>query len=386
MELARSHYNLGIVQMKTNRLAEARADYDRAVDLLTAVHRTNPVEPNIRQDLARALINRGILHRQGGRLKEAGQDYDWAITLLTQLHKDLPAKAIYKFELAIARQNRGNLLWDQGRHAQAVRAPIKALAAAGLLDVVAAHYNAQAVSAHRQALVLLRGLVADFSTRPAYKKKMANALNNLGVALASAKDPQGAEQSWDEARTLFAALAKDSPQTAEYHWLLAKTLGNLAGLRAEQAKWPEARPLNEQGIVQMQMALKTQPLHPDYLEELRNQYQDLAWTLVHLRKPTKAVQAAIDLASVFPKSAQDNYYAACLIARCVPLASKDDKTAPRYIDQAVKFLQKAVANASPDLRRIEDEKHVFQPLAAHPEFGDVMRALEAMIHPRNKRP
>jgi eukaryotic-like serine/threonine-protein kinase len=351
-ELARSDYNLGIVHKDTNHPSEARADYDRAVELLAELYQADARDPNVRQDLAHAHINRGVLRRQGGQPEDAGRDYDRAIDLLARLRDEFPSRAAYKFDLAIARQDRGNLLWSQGRHADAQRE-------------------------QQQALALLRGLVADFSSRPRYQKKLGNALINLGSALVSAGDPAGAGQCWQQARTLLAALVKDYPTMADYHALLGMTLALLGWQETEQKHWPEARRLIEESIAETQAALERNPEQPDYRKELRNEYQDLAETLVQLGDHAAAVQAARNLAAVFPERAQDSYYAACFVARCARLAQKDPDTAHRYVAQALALLRQAVASATPGLKRLPDEKHVFEPLASHAEFAGLLRELEA---------
>jgi tetratricopeptide (TPR) repeat protein/tRNA A-37 threonylcarbamoyl transferase component Bud32 len=353
VELARSHYNLGIVEQDTNRLREAQADYDRAVEFLTELHKQNPKDVNGRQDLARALINRGKLHRSLGRPSDAEHDYDQAIDLLGQLRAELPARAAYKFEMAIARENRGNVFWEQHRLAEAQRE-------------------------HQEALRLVQGLVVDYSKRPRYKKKLANALKNLGSTLASAHDYTGARQCWDQARSLLEALVQEDPETADYHGLLGMTLGLLGWLRTEQKDLPAARRVLEQGITELQAALKSNPQHPDYRKEIREQYRDLAWTLVRQGNPAAAVEAAKHMADVFPEQAQYNYFAACFIARAVPL-TKDEQRARQYLAQAVALLRKAADNAPPNLQRIPDEKQVFQPLTADPEFAATLRALEAKV-------
>jgi tetratricopeptide (TPR) repeat protein len=353
MELARSHYNLGIVQRNTNRLPEAQADYDRAVEVLNELYRADAAEPNVRQDLARALINRGVLHRQAGRSEPAGRDYDRAIDLLARLREEFPGRAAYRFELAIARQDRGNLFWSQNQPQ-------------------AAQHE------HQEALALLGRLVTDFTERPSYKKKMGIVLKNLGTALASKGDKPGAEQRWNQARTLFEWLAQDSPDRADYHGLLGMTLGNLGWLRTDEKNWQQARRLIEEGIRQMQAALESNSQHPDYRFELRSQYQDLAETLVQLGDHAAAVRAASGLARVYPDRAQDGYYAACFVARCVPLA-KEDKAARRYVEQAVALLREAAGKATPNLRRLPDEGQVFKPLESHPEYGLVRRDLEAKM-------
>jgi tetratricopeptide (TPR) repeat protein len=368
MELARSHYNLSIVEKITSQLMEAQADCDRAVELLSILNQEmggtdTPVCAPVRQDLARALINRGVLHGLGGRPKEAEPDYDKAISLLAGLHNEFPARAAYKFELAIAWQDRANLLWRQRRHGDARRQ-------------------------QQEALDLFAGLVADYSTRPRYKKKMGNALKNLGAVLASVGDQPGAEQYLNRARTLFETLARDYPGMADYHGLLGMTLGNLGWLRTEQKNWPEARRLIERGIVQMRSALEPNAKNPDYLNELESQYRDLAETLVQLGDHGGAFHAATGLADVFQERAQDSYYAACFVARCVPLALADEKigdagtrqaVASRYVEAAVKLLKQATTNASPKLTRLPEEKQYFQVLEGHPDFSRVLRELNARV-------
>ena len=87
------------------------------------------------------------------------------------------------------------------------------------------------------------------------------------------------------------------------------------------------------------------------------------------------------MAGVFQDRAQENYYAACFIARCVPLAGNDNETAHQYVEQAVRFLQTAAANASSDLKRMEEEPQVFKPLESHPEFDKALGKLNKKVPP-----
>ena len=351
MELARSHYNLAIIERETDRSPEARADYDRAVALLIDLRDAHPSEANYQQDLARALINRGILLRQDRMPDEARDDYDRAIDILSTLHREYPNRAAYKLELAIALQDRGNLFWSQGRQADAQRE-------------------------HREALTLLRELVDNFSSRPHYQKKKAIVLKNLGSVLATSGYRTEAERCWNQARAIVEKLTEESPEVADYQALLGMTLGNLGWLRTEERNWPAARRLIEQGIECLRASLRTNPKHPDYRLELRNQYQDAGWTLVQLGDHVAASRAAENLAGVFPDRAQDSYYGACLLARCVPL-TKDEQEARRYVEQSVALLQATARKATANLKRIPDEKEVFAPLASHPDFATVQSELEA---------
>jgi tetratricopeptide (TPR) repeat protein len=370
MELARSHYNLGVVAKDRNRLPEARRSYDRAVALLTDLKRTNAEDPNVRQDLARALINRGVLHRLDGRPGDAARDYGRAIALLARLRNDFPGRAAFRLELAIARQDLGNLFWSQARPSAAPGERRQTLA--------------DARREHQEALALLRQLVADYSGRPRYQKKLGNTLKNLGSVLAMSGDKPGAEKQWEKARVIFEGLVKSKPDVADYHGLLGMTLGNLGWRRTDQKNWRLARDLFERGIAQVQAALAANPDHPDYRQELRNQYQNLGWTLVKLGDHEAAERAATGLAEVFPERAQDTYYAACLVARCVPLARSNVEQAQAYMEKAVALLRRATRTAPPGLERIDDEEQVFQVLASQPDFAEVMRNLETKMQAPKK--
>src|SRR5262249_13351031 len=157
-------------------------------------------------------------------------------------------------------------------------------------------------------------------SRPRYKKKMGNSLKSLGVVMWSRQDFKGAEQSLNQARDLFKGLVDQYPEASDYPALLSMTLASLGGLRTDQKNGSDARPLIEHGIDYMKAALKPNSQQPDYLQELAYQYRDLAETLVQLGDHAAAVKAATNMAGVFPDRAQETYYAACFIARCVPLA------------------------------------------------------------------
>ncbi|HZU38247.1 MAG TPA: serine/threonine-protein kinase, partial [Gemmataceae bacterium] len=354
MEMARSFYNLGIIAKDTNRRHEASADYDRAVTLLRALIAADPKPVNVRQDLARALVDRGVLQRLMGRPEEARRDYEQSIKLLSELRTELPSRAVYKFDLAIARQDLGNLLCSQHRFDEA-------------------QHEEQA------SLTLLRGLVADFSTRPRYRKKLGNAFDNLGTAFALAGQRKDAERSWLQALTLFEGLTREYPTTADYHDLLGMTLGNLGWLRTEQKNWPEARRLIERAIAEVQAALQPNALKPEYRQELRDLHQDLAETLVQLGDHAAAVRVAAKLARIFPERAQDSYYAACFVARCVPLAGADKPTTERYIEIALALLRRAADQATPALKRLPDERRIFQPLTSHAAWQATIRDLNAKV-------
>jgi tetratricopeptide (TPR) repeat protein len=361
MELARSHYNLGIVQMDTGRPAGALSDYDRSVALLISLHQNRTDDVNSRQDLARALINRGLLHAENHRANEAAKDYHEAIEQLRWLRGRAPERVAYKYDLAIALQNRGYLETTQKQH-DAAR------------------------TTQQEALKILQELVADFSTRPRYRKKLANTLNSLGMALSGGGDTTAAEQCWRKACDLLEPLLEEVSEPADYQGILGFARGNLGWLEASRNHLPEARQLLERAIAHLQAAIVPGVQRADYQQALKNNARNLAEACVQLGDHASAVDAANILARGSPKLAQDFYNAACLIARSVVLAQQDSQlgdeqarrqSADRYADLAIRLLRDALVDPRGELVRIPDDTSFFRHLEGRPGFAAAMNELRA---------
>jgi tetratricopeptide (TPR) repeat protein len=361
LELARAHYNLGIVQMDTARADAARADFDQAVDLLTALHHAQPRELNCRHDLARTLINRGILHKESGRPAEADNDYRVAIEHLRWLRGQKSARVDYRYDLAVALQNLGNL--EESRK-----------------ELEAARQTQQ------EALILLQELVQGFSSRPHYRKKLANTFISLGSDQARSGEPENARRSWEQAREILDALVKAYPASVDYEVLLGMAVGNLGWLKTGEGDWRQARPLLESAVEHLGAAQRSQLDRLDYRRALRDHTQTLAETLVQLKDHAAAVPMAEALAGIFPERALDAYYGACYLARCIPLARSDAEldaatrtnTAESYAGRAVALLRVAQTHAAQglDLLPEEKEKQIFAALEGRTDFAEVMRQLK----------
>ena len=74
--------------------------------------------------------------------------------------------------------------------------------------------------------------------------------------------------------------------------------------------------------------------------------------------------------------AADLYSAACLLARCVPLAERDNQErAQAYADGAVATLRQAVQNGYKDVAHMKKDTDL-DPLRSHPEFQKLMKEVE----------
>jgi tRNA A-37 threonylcarbamoyl transferase component Bud32 len=116
----------------------------------------------------------------------------------------------------------------------------------------------------------------------------------------------------------------------------------------------------------------------------RNAHANLASTLVGIERHAEAVRAAREYARAFPAQPQDAYDAACLIARCVPLAERDpqlsteerQKTADEYGRLAVQQLRAAVQAGYRDVKHIQADRDL-DPLRGRQDFRDLLAELGA---------
>jgi tetratricopeptide (TPR) repeat protein len=361
VELARSHYNLGIVEMDTGRPVEALADYDAAVDLLSRLLIDKPDDDYCIEDLAQARTNRGILHKENGRYDKARADYTWAAENLAELQKRAVRRVVHRYDLAIVYQNLGYLEGSQG-------------------------YHDRSLMMLREAQAILETLVADFSTRPRYQKKLANTYNLQGIALAGTLDRPGAAASWNKARTILTPLVTKVPDPTDYEALLGQVVGNLGWLKTQENAWTEARALLEEALPHLRAGLAPQVERQDYQRALATNLRNLSETLVQLKDHAAAVNAAEYLATSKPILAIHHYYAACFIARSIPFVRDDptlgNESARRgkeqeYAARAVVHLRAAAANPDRTLKRLADESQYFAVLSGQAGFSDAMRDLNA---------
>jgi tetratricopeptide (TPR) repeat protein len=347
-ELARSHSNLGLVEMDTDRPNEARKDFDRAVELLEQLERDcppNEFRNDVRHELARTLTNRGVF-RHAHKMEGAENDYRRAIDLLEKLRQTGRMRTIYEYNLAIAYQDLGNILFERRKYDDAL----------GELG--------------RARAILVR-LVEGFPHRPRYKKKLARTYNSRGSALAEQGRWGEAEDSWKEARRLFGELPLQDAHEDEYQADLGRCVGNLGWLKAQRRDLDGARSDLDEAADRIRRALAPPNAERlDYREALREQYQTLAEVLVRAGDHGEAAKRAAELAEVFPERPQGHYYAACFVARCVPLAEKkgDAADADQYASQAATFLRQALRGGLKGEERLPEET---DPIAA-PSGGPVL--------------
>ena len=213
--------------------------------------------------------------------------------------------------------------------------------------------------------------------------KLANTWNSLAVVQSQSGQYPQAEDNWKQASKLLEQLTRDAPEVADHHKHLGIILGNVGWLRSRGGDYAGAQRHFADAIAALEKAATPQAASAEVRQALRNQWQNLAECLVQTSDHAGAVAAAERLAGVFPDRALDHYYAACFVARAVPLVDKDGTlddakrraVADRYADQALTRLRDATRLGAGGVTRLPNEKDIFRPLERFAELPQLLREL-----------
>jgi tetratricopeptide (TPR) repeat protein len=404
--LAASYNSLGIVLAATGRKQEAEESYRAALALYKQLAADFPTVPEYRHSLATSHNNLGSLLADSGRMQEARGAYLEALAISRPLLAGFPTVPAYRRELAVSHQNLGTILRARGqaREAEAAyhdaTAIFKQLAtefpgapeyrqdlARSYLDlgiVLSAAGRAQeAEEAYRHALVLRKELAAAFPANPNYRQDMARTHTYLGELLRTTGRAQEAAGAQRDALALSQQLVADFPTVPAYQNELAGTMVNLALSLHGRGELQPARKLLEQALPHHEAALRANPRHPNYRTFFRNNRLALAEILVDLGDHAAAAATAGQLLQAAVDPATDPYNAACLLARCVPLAERDSQQpearrrelATAYSDRAVAALRQAVQGGFKDGAWIEKDKDLAS-LRGRADFQKLLKDLQ----------
>ena len=195
-ELARTHYNRGILRYDMQHPDQSELDFREAIRLLQPLAE-NPGNLGQAQELARADNDLGTLLRDRNSGQEAREAYEKAVGIGERLVTDKPDSREYKFELATYYDNLALLLLDQGERKSAIK------------------WN-------RQAVVLLDDLA---SPAPSLSIEMAKGHNLSAQILESLGSPEAKVECQRSLDILAQALkARNSGGRPEFK-LLFRDLG-----------------------------------------------------------------------------------------------------------------------------------------------------------------
>jgi hypothetical protein len=177
-----------------------------------------------------------------------------------------------------------------------------------------------------------------------------------------------------------------------YHSELGNDRAHLARLLRDQGRLADARREAEHAVGHQRAALKLFPEHPRFKHSYANNFAILAETLVRLRDHGAAARAAAELPRYFPTHEPAYRQAAGYLARCVPLAERDqtlpvparEELARSYGDQAMALLRQGLLHEpNPRAERLKTDPRL-APLRPRADFQKLVKGLEQAARPGAK--
>jgi serine/threonine-protein kinase len=380
-----AHERIGRIRYRLGQHAEAEAADRRALDLAGSLAAEFPATPQYRQKLARIHHNLGTVLRETGRTQEAEAAYRNSLDLRRTLQRAFPDERVYRHEVAMACNSLGSLL-NEGRPAEAEPVYRDALA---ILKPLVAEFPAvpdytralagtdyglgeslrktgrgkEAEVGYQDALALLKPLAAALHTDPEYRVEMARTQNSLGVLFWENERGEAAEAFYRDALATRNSLATDFPAVPDYRRGLADSYNNLANLLQNMGKAKEAEAAYRSNLAIMQALATDFPTVPAYRDRVGTTHGNLAELLKGMGRLKEAEAAYRDAVTVlralaveFPADAE---YSALLAnvqdgSAELALGRKEYSAARALLGEALTNVKKALgANAkSPFYRAV----------------------------------
>jgi serine/threonine-protein kinase len=349
-QLARFQFARGrLFVLAQNDIPASRRCYARSVALGEALVARHPEVAEYRFELARGLASLGLLATGPG---EWDRMFLKGIGLLETLVRDEPAVAKYRHQLGRTLINRATLLLVRPDGARDQAAPCL-----------------------RRVISIYQGLVADFPDRPDYRHHLAMGHNDMGELLAASGDPAAAERAFRASLELKRGLAVASPDVPDYRSAHGLGLATLGQHLITRGRFAEGRKLLEEAIGEHRAALIKVPTNPLYRNDARKAAESLGRILSDAGDHAALARLA---ALIPPQSSGDpkhNHFAACLLARCVPLVMADHALDPgsrqtlarQYAEAAMAALGEVIGTGDRDFRHFQSDPD-FAPLKDREDF------------------
>lgn len=188
-------------------------------------------------------------------------------------------------------------------------------------------------------------------------------------------------------------LAAEVPTSSDHRNEAARSIVNLARVRAQEGKHAEAHLLLAEAEPYHRAAMRANPRHPDYRENFRYNRSGLARALLALGDHAGVPPVVAELLEYTATPATDTYDAACFLARCVSLAEHDARLfgparyllAQQYADKAMTYLARAVQLGFRDSGHIRKDPDL-NPLRERPDLRQLLADLEAAARPPKVAP
>ena len=241
----RAHVRLGEILDALGDSSAAEESFRKAIERLDDLIEKFPNRPEYRRSLAAGEFGYGILLKNANRFREADDFLRRSLADRLIVAKKTGDSEADRREVSATKYHLGALLARQrGR-------------------------TPEDENMYRAALEEQRKIVEKTKNAPDSNRDLARNLNNLGILLRGT-DPVAAESHFREALALQLRLEQESPDSALYRWLAARTASNLGGLLGGQRedRRKDAMEYNRQALARFGRLAHDFPKIPDYRQEL----------------------------------------------------------------------------------------------------------------------
>lgn len=173
------------------RMAEAEAEYRRALDYTLKLKIKYPQVPVVHINLANCHHNLGKLLAKLSRLQEAEAELRKYVDILQKVTKEYPTNADFQYQLRVSYDNLGSLLIQQGQYAEAE-------------------------ASLRQALAIQQSLADGYPERSDYRSQLVVNWYSLATFLLSRDRREEADVLLRKSLSLVEKLENDSKILPEY--------------------------------------------------------------------------------------------------------------------------------------------------------------------------
>jgi tetratricopeptide (TPR) repeat protein/tRNA A-37 threonylcarbamoyl transferase component Bud32 len=364
--LAGTDHNLATLLGMARRIPEAEQALRRALENRRRLAQEAPQEPLYRRDLARTLHNLAGVLELAGRASDAESTQRQALEVQQRLVEEFPRDPAYRLELAGSRNGLANMLDTAGR-------------------------SADAEAEYHRAIALQQRLAEEFPRVPGYRQELARSLNNFAMLLDRDR-PQEAEQNYRRSLDLRQRLVEETPGMPAILSEHGRTSASLAALLLKQSRPAEARNFAEQAVRYQEEAQKLVPRHAPFGRALGQHYRVLAEALLRIGDHAAAARASTELSRPSGTGERADFFAAGVLARCIPLVDLDSKLSANqrealardYGDQAISLLRQASSRGDPRILSQLLSGADFAPIRSRPDFADLLWELADMPMPAKK--
>jgi tetratricopeptide (TPR) repeat protein/tRNA A-37 threonylcarbamoyl transferase component Bud32 len=214
-QLAVCENNVALALRRLGKTSESWKAFQQAIRRQEKLVARSPRDADLEAELGQSLCNLGLLQHEAGQQSEATASLEAAIDHFTKVARTRPGHALDSQRLAGAYNNRAAVVLDD--------------------------HPSEAAALHTQALKFLHAAAESSAHDLSLRRDIGVTLNNLGAALARARQTDAARQAYDEAITLRQELVSLAPARTSHQIDLAVSLNNSGMLEIRAGQFAAAQ-------------------------------------------------------------------------------------------------------------------------------------------------